>query len=974
MRVLLTNARLEAWWGSETYLLDVARWLRDRGHVAIAYSARLGPFAQELRRERIAVVDDLAKVTEPPDVIHGQHHLATMTALSAFPTVPVVALCHGFLPWEELPVAHAQIRRYVAVSQITRERVLSETGVTPDRVQIIPNFVDLGRFEPRSALPASPRRALLFSNHAIPGAEWVEKVRAACLERGIDLDVVGASAGNPVEAPEKLLGSYDLVFARGRAALEAMASGVAVVLCDIEGLASFVTPESFDALRDGNFGFQVLNSPNERDLLGAQIERYDRAIAEETSRLVRTTLDRDVVLPRLMATYEEAIAEASEHPVSERDSSRGIAAYMRLLDSTAPVPHEEAQRQITAVRQELAAARQELAAVRLDLDTLRAGVLVRHVLPALWRTRELIAPTGGRRHRAYKRLLAVRAPGRGKGDFAAEARGARDPQPAETATAVPPELGLSAVVMDVGGQPGLQDAVRSLAAQTPRPEIVVVSSGGSGAEELIRAADLPADVVESSLLLAPGAARNLGVAATHGSHVAFLAADCVAAPGWAAGRIAAHAAGARIVSSAVVNDAPRNPFAVAGHTLLFAPRLPGTPAQHRLHYGASYARDLFREYGRFRDDLRVGEDSEFHQRVVPVAPPVFRRDVRVAHRNPRSLRELLSDHRARGARAAAARQEIYDEPHDVARALVARNSLKRLASSFALAWRAGSWRDRAGLVLAAPLMLPAAAAYSAGAATSASARDIQSSPRDAQRPLRLVVLIQFRNEQRYLPEFLQNVAAQVDGIIGLDDGSTDGSADILRVHPKVLEVLRLTQHGEHAWDERRNRSILVDAAIRHGAEWVLAVDADERLEHDFRQRAEPLMRRAGDGPDAYYVAIRELWGSAAEYRADGIWARKKSARLFRVPRYYEASDMAFHGHWPPKSAARPDRDFELADLVVYHLAMIDPADREARKQKFKRLDPESRWQAIGYDYLTDETDLKLEHVPDERDFRVTIPS
>ena len=51
----------------------------------------------------------------------------------------------------------------------------------------------------------------------------------------------------------------------------------------------------------------------------------------------------------------------------------------------------------------------------------------------------------------------------------------------------------------------------------------------------------------------------------------------------------------------------------------------------------------------------------------------------------------------------------------------------------------------------------------------------------------------------------------------------------------------------------------------------------------------------------------------------------------------------------------------------------NPSDREARKQKFKRLDPESRWQSIGYDYLTDETGLTLEPVPEVRDFRATIP-
>jgi glycosyltransferase involved in cell wall biosynthesis len=233
-----------------------------------------------------------------------------------------------------------------------------------------------------------------------------------------------------------------------------------------------------------------------------------------------------------------------------------------------------------------------------------------------------------------------------------------------------------------------------------------------------------------------------------------------------------------------------------------------------------------------------------------------------------------------------------------------------------------------------------------------------------------VAVVPFHDELAELPALLENLAPQVDGIIALDDGSTDGGARIMRDHPAVLEVLRVGSRTPHDWDEVRNRRLLVDAAARHGARWIVAVDADERLERGFRLRAEALIERAGpDAPGAYWVTIRELWDGPAQYRVDGVWGRKRSARLFRCRPDHDFGSLVYHGHWAPENSRGPDGDFAAADLVIYHRAMISPADREARKERHKRLDPDRRWQAMGYDYMTDETGLHLEPLPPGREYQ-----
>ena len=43
--------------------------------------------------------------------------------------------------------------------------------------------------------------------------------------------------------------------------------------------------------------------------------------------------------------------------------------------------------------------------------------------------------------------------------------------------------------------------------------------------------------------------------------------------------------------------------------------------------------------------------------------------------------------------------------------------------------------------------------------------------------------------------------------------------------------------------------------------------------------------------------------------------------------------------------------------------MISPARRAGRRDLYKHLDPEHRYQSIGYDYLTDEAGAQFEPIP-----------
>ena len=148
--------------------MSVARSLAE----AIGPSRSAWPSEQvagELRAATVPVVSDLDKVSFTPDLIHGHHHLETLIAALHFPGVPIVHFCHGFLPWEEAPLHHPSIARYVAVDATCIDRLTAEEGIAPGRIERLLNFVDLQRFAPRSPLPPRPKRALVLSNQAEAG-------------------------------------------------------------------------------------------------------------------------------------------------------------------------------------------------------------------------------------------------------------------------------------------------------------------------------------------------------------------------------------------------------------------------------------------------------------------------------------------------------------------------------------------------------------------------------------------------------------------------------------------------------------------------------------------------------------------------------------------------------------------------------------------------------------------------------------
>ncbi|QOF70477.1 glycosyltransferase [Aminobacter sp. SR38] len=302
MRVLITNLFVKNYSGSENVAELLADGLRRTGHQPLLFATSLGEQALSLRRRGFSVVDRAEQLTERPDVIHGQHLTPCLVAMTRFPGVPVVYSCHSSLFDVEAPLPHPQIREVIAVDESCAAKC-REVGVATDRLSIVLNAVDLDRFQRRGPLPATPRKALLLTKNRGHRAA----VCKACENAGIELEELGPATNRFVADIETVLKDYDLVFATARMALEAAATGCAVVVCDDRGFAGMLTTTTLPAWQPRNFGASILTQQVTVERLGEAITQYDADDASSVTDDLRRTASAENFVARHLEIYRRAI-------------------------------------------------------------------------------------------------------------------------------------------------------------------------------------------------------------------------------------------------------------------------------------------------------------------------------------------------------------------------------------------------------------------------------------------------------------------------------------------------------------------------------------------------------------------------------------------------------------------------------------------------------------------------------------------
>jgi Glycosyl transferase family 2 len=197
----------------------------------------------------------------------------------------------------------------------------------------------------------------------------------------------------------------------------------------------------------------------------------------------------------------------------------------------------------------------------------------------------------------------------------------------------------------------------------------------------------------------------------------------------------------------------------------------------------------------------------------------------------------------------------------------------------------------------------------------------------------LVCLLPVRDAAEDIPDYLASAAGVCDAIVALDDGSVDETRDLLAASP-LVEILLTNPRGRgyRAWDDGANRNRLLTAAAKLRPDWILSLDADERIdEGDAHALREFLDGDALPGC-AYGLQHVRMWGEDA-CEGGGYW-------IYRLFAYEQGQVFPTRRlHFNPVPTSIPRRAWIRTTIRVKHFGASSERRRLARLAKYGQADP-----------------------------------
>ncbi len=243
--------------------------------------------------------------------------------------------------------------------------------IPKSHIDIAPSPVDLQRFRKVREAPQTPRSVLVYDDFHHPDDQLVTAIREAAAAQGLKLALIGRRLGRMVDNPEVQLLAHDVVFAAGRKAVEALASGCGLVTIGEATVGEMVLPAGFHRARADDFTASDEGPLPTPDRIRNEIGRYSAGACLELAAEVRCLADISPFVRDLEATYRDAIA-MNEGPAPDPDAeliaaSDYVQSLSRLLKRMDMLQRQRGDVAVSTAAM-LFAISARLAAVQAELD------------------------------------------------------------------------------------------------------------------------------------------------------------------------------------------------------------------------------------------------------------------------------------------------------------------------------------------------------------------------------------------------------------------------------------------------------------------------------------------------------------------------------------------------------------------------------------------------------------------------------
>lgn len=223
-----------------------------------------------------------------------------------------------------------------------------------------------------------------------------------------------------------------------------------------------------------------------------------------------------------------------------------------------------------------------------------------------------------------------------------------------------------------------------------------------------------------------------------------------------------------------------------------------------------------------------------------------------------------------------------------------------------------------------------------------------------QKKYKKLILCQAYNESGFMTGFLEDMAKYFDGIILLDDGSTDNTWQLAQ-HEKLLLKVKKTRQG---FNDLENRNILLNIASFFQSEWFCFMDIDERFDERFVD-----FSTFEDNRDINVVAFKGvyLWNSMKTYKCDVPYSKNGLIKIFRMFRPLGRLQINTHKQKLHFAAIPYNNSIFHSKILFKDYGSLTKKKRSIKYEMYKKEDESHDLSSYEY-LLSDDNLLEIEKI------------